>query len=405
MNYETADQRLTQLDSLGSRLGLETMRELCRRLGDPQDQIKTVHVAGTNGKGSTIAYLASIARAAGVKCGAYTSPALECWRENIRIDGEWISRQDAAEFLTTIFDTADQMVADGFLRPTRFETETALSFLYFAEKQCELALIETGLGGLMDATNVIKKPALTILTSISLDHTQILGNTLEKIAEVKCGIIKEGVPLVTAPQPPAVMAVIKKTCASAVIAVKEYKLPVTIKTAYQWKNAGAAVSAAQLLGFQDSHILEGIKTAEWFGRFSVISENPVFIVDGAHNPDGAAQLIKSLKKNYGNQKYIFLVGFFRDKDYITILNTAAPHAKKVIAIDMPENKRLLRANDLKTIADKYHNDVIASLSPLDAVKRALEAAGRKDIIVSFGSLSTVRAIEQAVKELTYDRQS
>ncbi len=371
MNYETAYKRLRALDALGSRMGLETMRELMGRLGDPQDKIRTVHVAGTNGKGSVIAILSdSLERTGGFdRIGTYTSPALECWRENIRIDGEWIPEVAAAGLLARIFEICGQMVSDGFAHPTRFEVETAVAFLYFYESACGTAFIETGLGGETDATNVIKKPDFAVLTPIGLDHTGILGGTLAEIAEAKCGIIKEDVRVVTFRQSPEVMAVIERVC-------KEKNTSCVFFDRY----------------FDFDRIIQKV---EWFGRVSTLCRKPLFIVDGAHNPMGAEYLLKRLKLR---KKAIFIMGIFKDKDYEKMLEILAPHARKIITVDMPENQRLLRADALKAAADKYHTDVTASVSPADAVRQAFAAADKQDVIVSCGSLSTIAAVAAAVKE-------
>jgi len=494
MDYKTAEKRLNELDALGSRLArgfedtpfanhpvrfastppregnceghhpaihhscLAPMRELMRRLGDPQDGLKIVHVAGTNGKGSVIAYLDSVARAAHLKSGAYTSPCLEDFKENIRVGGIEISETEAAEHLSKIFEAADAMAADGFSRPTRFETETALAFLHFSAKSCEIVLLETGMGGRDDATNIIKKPLLTILTSISLDHTQVLGNTIEEIAKVKCGIIKSGVPCVSAVQEPGVLSVIEKHCAeiNAALTVAErervedlwYKgwetggqtfswtyvakngvdfigdVEVSQYADYQLFNAITAIEAAQILGFEEEPVKQGLKSATWFGRLSVLHEHPLFIIDGAHNPAGVESLFYSLidcPPFMVTERIVGIVGIFRDKDAESILETAARFVDKIIIVDMPENKRLLRAEELAEIAWKCYKDVYASIgykkdayrsssfkkdvyvyastSPQDAVREAFASlAGKNDVIIAFGSLSIVKPVEKAVKD-------
>ena len=409
MDYNNAVQKLKNLDMLGSRLGLGVMRELMGRLGNPQDGLKIVHVAGTNGKGSVIAFLDSIAFAAGVISGAYTSPALVDFKENIRVNGIQIDEPAAAKLLNKIFAAADEMVQDGFNRPTRFETETALAFLYFEAKQTEIVFLEAGLGGRDDATNIIKNPILTVLTSISLDHTKILGDTVEKIAEVKAGIIKAGVPLVTALQQTGVRRVIENVCAekNAALICSENHLPLEEQAAlmgYKADNALTAALAAEQLGFTKMQILHGLKTAKWFGRLSEIHQKPTVVVDGAHNEHAAKRLMESLTEKYACRKFIFIIGIFQDKDYQKMLQIVMPFAQKIILIDMPENKRLMRAEVLKTAAVQCHNAVYASRNPLDAVQYALAAASPADIIVAFGSLSIIKPVEEALIKLTSARQ-
>ncbi|MCL2796734.1 MAG: Mur ligase family protein [Firmicutes bacterium] len=407
---------------------LAPMCELMRRLGDPQDGLRAVHVAGTNGKGSVVAYLDSIARAAKAKSGAYTSPCLEDFKENIRINGVQIGERDVAEHLTRVLEAADAMAADGFSRPTRFETETALAFLFFAAQSCQIVFIEAGMGGRDDATNIVKSPVLTVLTSVALDHTQILGDTLGRIAQVKCGIIKPSVPCVTEhpiKQAEAVTQTIRKACAeknSRLIVCNRQKWPglskpwrfsyttsgglklkvaLSSKADYQSDNAVLAIEAACALGFNKKDIVSGLKNMEWFGRFSIVHKKPPFIVDGAHNPEGVESAVGNLLLLYPKKRYVLIVGMYQDKDASRVmryLSGVAP-IKKIITLDMPENRRLFRAEELKAIAARHLKNVCASTSPCDAVKKAIEAMGKDDLILALGSLSIIRPIERAAREI------
>jgi dihydrofolate synthase/folylpolyglutamate synthase len=363
------------------------------RLGNPQDDLQCVHVAGTNGKGSTIAFLGAILKCAGYKVGAYTSPALVDWKENIRINGkQQLTNKDADRLLAVI-----RQASEG-LTPSQFETETALAFLYFKEQRVDYALIECGMGGLHDATNVIKKPALAVITSLSLDHTEILGRTLEEIRRHKEGIIKGGA--VVRAETLGEIIVKEAGITKQVFSCGDFEdCTIRLGGAYQPQNAALAVEAAVKLGVKKKYIYAGLKKAEWHGRFTVLGEKPLFVVDGAHNPAGAAALRQTVDACFGDKRLILLAGIFRDKDADGMLKIMAPGAAEIILLDMPENKRLMRAAELRTIVIKYNDRVQVSESPADAVRKALTAAGKDGAVVSFGSLSTIDAVTKTIREI------
>ena len=208
MNYEEARKYLIEVTKYGSVPGLDSIRELMRRLGNPQDKLKFIHIAGTNGKGSVLAYLSTILKKAGYRTGRYVSPTLFSYRERIQVDGEMIGREDLARLTEIVRDVSEDMERDGLAHPTSFETETAVAWLYFAEKNCDIVVLETGMGGRLDATNIVQTTVLEILTSVSMDHMEFLGDTLAAIAEQKAGIIKPYTAVVSAPQEDEAMEVL-----------------------------------------------------------------------------------------------------------------------------------------------------------------------------------------------------
>jgi len=423
MNYTDAKNFIENKDIQKSVFGLETTAELLNRLGSPQDKIKVVHVAGTNGKGSVIAFLNKILICARLKTGTYTSPALTDFRENIKINNKKISKKDFAKLIELISSEVSKMIKDGFCHPTRFEIETALAYLYFFKNNCDISLIETGMGGKLDATNAVKKPVMEIITSVDFDHIQYLGNTLEKIASHKAGIIKPGTTVVSINQNSKVNNEIENACKlnnceliyadAARISNLKYSLKKTtfdykticgnqIKAriellgAYQPANAIIAIEAAEVLKkhfkISDTQICSGLKGAKWFGRFTVLSRKPLFILDGAHNAAAAKQLAKSLDIYLKGKNIIFIFGVFSDKDYKGILRETAHYAKKIIIIDAPSDRALEQSKILEEIK-KYNKCAFPSKNIEDAIKQSLENTNENDAIVAFGSLSFLQDIK------------
>lgn len=389
-SYASARRYLDRAARFGSRYGLEVEQELLRRLGNPQDKLRIVHVAGTNGKGSVCAYLASILNASGFRTGRYISPVLFGYRERIQIDGLWISREQVQEHTKKIADAVQAMKEEGWEAPTVFEMETAMAYLEFWEKQCDIAVIETGLGGRLDATNVIRWPELGILTSIGMDHRELLGDTLEAIANEKCGIIKPGMKVLSAAQRPEAEEAIRRACQRLGNPVRflepgrmeelrytlqgtywEYQdqngVRVSFHTkllgAYQPENAMVAVAAARWLGALGSEISwdavrRGVEQAVWPGRFGVVCTEPLVLVDGAHNEDGAKQLRRSEEIYFGGRPVTRVIGVFADKDYDAVLReTLQPH--DTVYTIKPPGPRGLDAEILAEHAKKYCRNVQA----------------------------------------------
>ena len=417
MTYEEAIAYIDEINNKkGSVYGLERVRELELRMGHPCADLKIVHVTGTNGKGSFCTFLAEILKAAGYMVGRFISPTILDYRERIQNDGCWISKNQVADYMTRIRKVCDEMMQEGFEQPTAFEIETVMAFLYFKEMCSDIVLLEVGMGGLGDSTNIIPAPVLSVITSISLDHTAFLGHTLAEIAEEKSGIIK-GNPALIYAQEPEVMDVVQKQCektGSPLTVVDFSKANVQTQTvdgqifdfenlkglnmkmlgAYQIYNACAAVKAAEVLEIllTEDAVRTGLLNARWPGRFELISTEPTVVVDGAHNPAGAKSLARSLEIFFEHRRKILIAGIFADKNYQEMLSVMSEVSDTII-VHRPRNARGLDAKMLAVTAQKYFRNVTICDSLLDAVDNARQQIHQPDdVIVSFGSLSTVKEL-------------
>ncbi|MBE2204931.1 MAG: bifunctional folylpolyglutamate synthase/dihydrofolate synthase [Chthoniobacterales bacterium] len=324
----TFRESLAWLDStqtFGIKLGLENIRRLLDHLGNPERPLRILHVAGTNGKGSVCAMLDSIFREANLKSGLYTSPHLCDFRERIRVNGNWITTEATAEILSRLH----AVTRDWPHAPTFFELSTALALAHFSGEACDVVVLETGMGGTLDATNAVV-PVLSILTPIAKDHAEWLGNSLSKIAAEKAGIIKPGIPVVSAPQPPEVETVLRHHAAargSALTFVREpHDGQIGLQGSHQKWNAALAVAAIRSSGFEitDSAIVEGLRSVDWPARFQKLTER--IILDGAHNPHAALALVKTWQETFGPQKAAIIFGAMKDKDCREMLDILTPIA-------------------------------------------------------------------------------
>ena len=432
MNYISL---IEELKKRGSVPGLDAIEGLLEELGHPEDNLKVVHIAGTNGKGSIFAYLSSILIAAGFKVGRYISPTISCYEERFQINGEYITKDELARLYNIVEEAMKREEEKTGLKPTLFEVETAISFLYFKEEKVDYALIEVGMGGRMDATNVIRHPELTVISSISYDHQAFLGDTLEEIAWQKAGIIKESCPVVLSENSDEVCKVIEQEATKKkvkCIEIKPTDYEVLSETPYGstflWKeqryetklpgrhqvsNAVTALAASEYLFRKDYEknnarkaIAEeldemNVKSAQqggiirtcWPGRLEVLKKEPLFYRDGAHNPDGAKKLAAFLQKYFTNKKIIYIMGVLKDKEYKKMLRYRMPMAKGVYVFK-PKNERGLSAqilaDTIKEVADvsvTIESDVNA------AVFRALDTAKPDDVLVACGSLSFMEEME------------
>lgn len=415
MNYAEARQYLDDISAKGNLLGLDSIKILLKEMGNPQKQLKFVHIAGTNGKGSVMSYLGAVLRHAGYKVGRYISPTLFCYEERIQINGEYIEKEAVARLVTEIARARARIEARGEAAATIFEVETVMSFLYFVEQNCDVVLLETGMGGREDATNVVDTTILEILASISMDHMEFLGDTLEKIAWNKAGIIKKGTRVVSDVQKPEALEVIaqvcreqqaelhilEKECISDVrYGLKEQKfhyrgledLTIHLAGTCQIQNAALAVDAAlelQNLGYQitEEDIRKGLARTIWEGRFQIVHKAPMVIMDGAHNPDAAQVLMDAVQQYFEGKKIYYIFGVFSDKEYDKIIKMTAPRAEKIFAVETKENPRALPTEELVRAIREINPSVEAAYEVKKALKLALEEAAAEDVILVFGSLS------------------
>ena len=425
MTYKEARVYLDEMSKYGSVLGLDTIRGLLRELGNPQDDLKFIHIAGTNGKGSVLAYTSTVLSEAGYRIGRYVSPTVVSYLERIQVDGEWIPEERFASLTECVRDAIARMEAAGEHSPTVFEAETAIAFLYFREMKCDLVVLEAGLGGELDATNIVKNTVCAVFTSISRDHLGVIGSTLEEIAENKAGIIKPGCAVVSARQTECVRAVLQARAdslgtefteaGSAEIISEDYRgirfsykefqdlySPLAGKS--QLLNAAAALEVIRTLrriGYRISgeDIRQGIGKTAWPGRFTCVMENPVFLLDGAHNEEAALRLRESVESYFPGRRLVFIMGVFRDKEYEKIAEIMCPLASSVYTVSLPDRKRTLPAEKLARTVGRHCSRVSAEESVGQAVKKALTEAESEDVILAFGSLSYLGQVKTAVDQL------
>lgn len=418
MNYNEALQFIHESHKFGMRLGLDNIKKLLELLGNPQNNLKIIHVAGTNGKGSTCSFISSILKESGYKVGLYTSPFLETFTERIRVNGENISEEEVGKIVSLIKEKIEIMVSEGYSYPTEFEIVTAMAFYYYNQEKVDFVALEVGLGGRYDATNVIDKPVVSAITSISLDHTGILGDTLAKITFEKGGIIKENCPTIVYPQQEEASEVIKNICAekkskyiecdfknieikssninsqiyNCNINGKELRdLEIKLIGDHQIKNSIVALNVIEYLNdikitnISEENIRKGLLETKWPGRIEKISENPMFIIDGAHNEEGAKSLANSIDKYFENKNKILVIGMLEDKDIDSVLDLLIPKFNKVITTT-PDNPRAIDANKLKEKIERYNIEVTCKPNIKEAVDYALEISNKDDVIISAGSL-------------------
>ncbi|HWQ30908.1 MAG TPA: folylpolyglutamate synthase/dihydrofolate synthase family protein, partial [Negativicutes bacterium] len=401
----------------GCRPGLERTAKLLDFLENPEKRLKLVHVAGTNGKGSTTAMIASMLSSAGYKTGMYISPHLYRNTERMTIEGSEITEEDFVRYATEVLDMVELMRKKGLEAPTQFEMYTAMAFLYFERSKVDFAVIEVGLGGRYDATNVIE-PLLSVITSISYDHTDILGDTIEKIAYEKAGIIKKGGTVVMYPQLyPEAVTVIESVCKEqsarlvkvdeAVISLRDYnehgqimdfkyrdhliegmKLPLIGD--HQIKNAAVALTAIAELaeaGFRigEEAIRKGMANVKWPCRLSIAKEKPLILIDGAHNEDGINSLEAALRKYFSSRKIVFVIGMLKDKDYNYAIRKLMPLANRVIATE-PVSERALPAAEMAKAIKPYCEDVTPESDIIKAIEKAKDICSEDSMICICGSL-------------------
>ena len=410
MTYEEALSYIHSVVWKGSRPGLSRITELLKRLGNPQNGMRFIHIAGTNGKGSTSAMTEGVLRAAGYKTGLFVSPYIKHFNERICLSGKPIENEALADVTARVKPHADAMED----APTEFELITAIGLLYFKEMNCDVVVLETGMGGRLDSTNIIKDPLATVITGIALDHTEYLGDTVEKIAAEKAGIIKKGAPMVWGGYDKSARNVIENAAKAAGVpflaaedtplTVERFSLDGTIVSygkwqglhlsllgSYQPQNAATVLTLvgalrARGLSIPDEAVREGLASTRWRGRFEKLSRDPLIISDGAHNPEGIAAAKQSLITYFGENKVLMLTGVMADKDYPAMARSLAPHAAAVFTLT-PNNPRSL---DAASYADTFRAlGVTATGYPTvsEAVAAAVAAAKERALpLVCLGSL-------------------
>ena len=411
MNCNEAIEYIHSLEKFGIKPGMERIRALCSELGNPQEKLKIIHVAGTNGKGSTSTIISNILRQSGYNTGLFISPYVTDFRERIQYNGNMIGKNELAECVETVKEAIDKLALQD-IQPTEFEAVTAAAFLYFKKKNCDFVVLEVGLGGRLDSTNVIVAPYVSVITSISFDHTAILGDTIEKIAAEKCGIIKFGAETVAYPfQDEKAMAVIRETCKNKLnelrvpdlskLTVKEERLEGTyavydglefllpLAGEHMIYNACTAVEAVRSLSrlaieISDDAIIKGIEKSVMPARTELIKKKPVIILDGGHNEGCANALCTFIKKHLTGKRIIMLSSMMADKDYDSYLKTVAPLAQTFIATraDVP---RALGSDELCESAKAYCHNCYSVADPVKAVAAARNIMQTDDVLIVCGS--------------------
>ncbi|MBS7525679.1 bifunctional folylpolyglutamate synthase/dihydrofolate synthase [Fusibacter paucivorans] len=421
MRIEEAWQFIKDAEQYGSRLGLQSITELLKRLGNPERCLKVIHVAGTNGKGSTCMMMASVLKAAGYRVGVYISPAVNGFHERIQIDGNSITDREIVETVMPLKAAVDKM---GTVKPTEFELVTAMALYHFAAKACDLVILEVGLGGLADATNVIPTPLVAVMTPIALDHTQILGDSLEAIASIKAGIMKPGGITVTCQQEEPVMRVLKCTAETedntlylaspdvlitdhitdekVVVNYRGSKIALGLSAAYQANNANLAVNVLEKLeshyGYQipaDAY-RRGLSEVKWPARMERIAERPLTLIDGAHNPHGIKALAQSLTAMYSNRRIIGVMGVLADKAVEEMLGTILPVLDGIVTT-RPTSERALNAAALRMrIECDFETPVLGEFERVsDAIAYVKSHFNSDVIVVYFGSLYFLGEVRRA----------
>ena len=425
MTYQEAVEKIDSLLVFGSKPGLERVGELIERIGSPDKKLRFVHVAGTNGKGSTCVLIANTLKCAGYKTGLFISPYVLEFRERFQINGEMIPEKKLCEIVEKLFPIVEEMKAEGKII-TEFEFVFAIAMYWYAEENCDAVVLETGLGGRFDATNIINTPLVSVITSISLDHTAILGDTYEKIAFEKCGIIKpNGITVAYGEQKDSVINVIKNTvsersnelyiadtekvnCIKSDLNGSDFefenmKLHISFIGEHQIKNAVTALYALKALrerslNISESAVKEGFETAFFPARLEILKKEPIVMLDGSHNPDGVKALASALKENMEGIGKIGIVGMLADKDVKTALGEIVDLFDEVITV-APNNPRKMCAEELAEMIRGYGVKAASESDYEKAYQKALSKAGKDKAVIVFGSLYLSGDMRKIIKNL------
>ncbi len=430
MQYDEAISYINQITPLGFQLGLERIQRLLELIGNPEKELKCIHVAGTNGKGSACAMLKCILKEAGYKTGVYTSPHLKDYTERIELDGTFIAKEDFATEIAFLIPYCKKMEVDSIGHPTVFELLTAAALHYFAVQKADIVILEVGLGGRFDATNVIKSPLLSLIMSIGMDHMNYLGNTIEEIAEEKGGIIKENSPTVLYSQKDIVYNKIVEICKNknsnlyyveknnihiltqdlnqTIFSVNNdfFSYPEVILPLlgnFQIENCCAVLLACHVLqlygiALTSEHILNGIKNSQWNGRMELFQKNPIVILDGAHNVDGIVMLGKSIQHYFCSKKITLLLGVLGDKEYNKMVKAILPYVETVVLTE-PHNERKLSVSALECALSAWKGNIYKNLDICQAYSLALQITAADGVLICCGSLYMIGELRTYLLEI------
>lgn len=415
MDYNESMDYLKGLTKFGMNFGLDRIKNLLFRLGNPEKDLACIHVGGTNGKGSVCAFLSSILHCSGRKVGLFTSPHLHSYTERIRINGKDIEKEDIGHLISEMRIHLDAMIQEGIEHPTEFEVTTALALLYFARQKVDIAIIEVGLGGAIDSTNVID-PRISIITNIGMDHMDYLGPRIVDIARVKSGIIKRKRDVITAADDPEALEVIREKAKEEKANLWEYdqdifteslsqteegqvfscriqdnrfsNLKITLRGKHQLINASLAVAAAVKFGVGESVIKEGLAKALWPCRLETVSRNPLVVIDAAHNHHGIKVLVQALKEYWPHRKKVLMLGMLADKEREKVAEEIAPLAEKVV-ITKPNSPRAGQWEQVAEFVKPYVSEVIVEENISQAVDRALALTEQGEMLIITGSIYMV----------------
>ncbi|MBE6934951.1 MAG: bifunctional folylpolyglutamate synthase/dihydrofolate synthase [Ruminococcaceae bacterium] len=426
MTYEEALQRIQNTVTFGAKPGLRRIRALAQRMGNPQNRLRVVHITGTNGKGSTAAMTAAVLRAAGYRVGLFVSPYVDDFRERIQLDGQLIPKEDLTAEVENLLPHIDALREQGFHHPTQFEMETAMAFSYFARKHCDFAVIEAGVGGTGDCTNIVTTTEAAVLTSISLDHTAALGPTVAAIAAEKSGIIKPGCAVVLTPhQPEEVMQVVRDAAArqnagltipdmdavevlsrsltESQIRYRGVDLRIPLAGEYQIRNAVTAFEVCRGLAARGYHVTDaaiaaGIAAAYMPGRFERVKDAPLCVLDGGHNPGAIDALCRNLDETLNGRRLIVVMGMFADKDYTGCVGKVADRAQVFIATSSGQ-PRSQEARTLAEIARRHCGEAYWNAEVGAAVRQAMALAKPDDVVLVCGSIYNIAPARAAFRAI------
>ena len=423
MTYNEALEYIHSISWTFCKPGLERIGELCERLGNPQSELKFVHVAGTNGKGSFCSMLDSVLRQSGLKVGLYTSPYIRFFNERMCVDGKPISNDELAELTAYVRPIADGMTD----KPTEFELITAIAFEFFKRNKCDVVILEAGMGGRLDSTNIIRKPYLSVITGIALDHTAFLGDTVEKIAIEKAGIIKDNAPVLFGGIDDAVADIIEATAIergsdfyrvdysrlmnirpsleSSLFDFGDNKdIAIGLLGMYQPRNAASVITAVEILRkeglcISNDALRTGLKNAVWHGRFEIIFRDPLMIFDGAHNPQGISSAVESIKTYFGDKKVYLLTGVLRDKDYTAIAKDLSTIAERAFTLTPDSPRALSSVEYAETLnAAGIKAEAFGTLS--EALTSAMRSARRDKVpLICLGSLYVYSSLMDEIEKI------